>query len=218
MAKSIIRIFTYLLLAFFTWLMIEITARYIPMADNVAFLAIKQQYIGIIHWKTAFFIHVYSSVFVLIAGFTQFSSLILRKWKVLHRWMGKLYVLNILFITGPSAFIMALYANGGLSSRFAFGILAVLWLYFTAKAWILVKRKAFKAHKNFMLRSYALTFSAVTLRVWKWLIVLIFHPGPMDVYMIVAWLGWIPNLLVIEWYIRKEAVWKMKKKDIVLTN
>lgn len=214
MTKKILKLFPYLLLAFFTWLMIQITVQYIPAADDVAFLRIKQKYIGIIHWKIAFFIHVYSSIFVLIAGFTQFSALILRKQKALHRWMGKLYVLNILFITGPSAFIMALYANGGLSSRFAFGLLAVFWLYFTAKAWFLVKNKQFKAHRNFMLRSYALTFSAVTLRVWKWLIVLIFHPGPMDVYMVVAWLGWLPNLLLIEWYISRETVWKTKQKAI----
>ena len=54
-----------------------------------------------------------------------------------------------------------------------------------------------------MLRSFALAFSAVTLRLWKVIIVYLFHPSPMDVYQIIAWLGWIPNLLIIEYYIFK---------------
>lgn len=38
---------------------------------------------------------------------------------------------------------------------------------------------------------------------WKFLIVLAFEPRPMDAYRIVAWLGFIPNLLVAEWLIRR---------------
>jgi hypothetical protein len=54
-----------------------------------------------------------------------------------------------------------------------------------------------------MVRSYALTLSALTLRAWKLGLVLAFHPKPMDLYMIVAWLGWVPNLLLAEWLISK---------------
>ena len=35
-----------------------------------------------------------------------------------------------------------------------------------------------------MMRSFALTFSAITLRLWKVIIVYLFHPAPMDVYQI----------------------------------
>ncbi len=216
MLSKIIKITPYLILAFFTWLMFRITVQYLPPADDVAFLRIKQQYIGIIHWKTAFFVHVYSSMVVLIAGFTQFSSIVLRKYRSLHQLMGRLYVFNIIFVTGPAACIMALYANGGLSSRIAFCLLGILWIYFTANAWISIRKGQIKTHKNFMLRSYALTFSAITLRIWKWLIVLLLHPAPMDVYRVVAWLGWIPNLLLIEWYISRNPEWKNKWKTYLL--
>ncbi len=52
-----------------------------------------------------------------------------------------------------------------------------------------------------MLRSFALTFSAITLRFWKVILVYLFQPAPMDVYQIIAWLGWIPNLLIVEYYL-----------------
>ncbi len=54
-----------------------------------------------------------------------------------------------------------------------------------------------------MLRSYALAVSALTLRAWKAILVYLFHPAPMDVYQIIAWLGFVPNLLLVEYYIYK---------------
>jgi uncharacterized membrane protein len=193
-----------LLLGFFSWQMLLITLQYIPFHDDAAFLQIKTDYLDIRHWKVAFIIHVFSSMFVLVAGFTQFSPWFLKKKPIAHRYIGRLYVFVVLFVTGPASFIMALYANGGISSRIAFTILSVLWMLFTALAWRKVVQKKFRQHKEFMLRSYALTFSAITLRCWKWILVYLFHPRPMDVYMLVAWLGFIPNLIFIEWWIRRK--------------
>jgi uncharacterized membrane protein len=177
--------------------------QYIPIRTDAAFLQIKQEYIDIIPWRIAFFIHVFTSMFVLIAGFTQFSNYFLQRYKKWHRAIGKLYVIDILFITGPSSFIMALLANGGIPSRIAFTTLSVLWMFTTAKAWQTAKARQITLHKQWMMRSYALTLSAVTLRGWKWLLIALFHLRPLDTYMIVAWMGFVPNLLFVEWYIRK---------------
>lgn len=192
-----------LLLAFFSALMLQITLQYVPIRLNAAFLQIKQDYIHILPWRIAFFIHVFTSMFALLAGFTQFSDYVLRKYKKWHRVIGKLYVINILFITGPASFIMALLANGGIPSRTAFTILAVLWMYTTGKAWQTAKARQIEAHKAWVMRSYALTLSAITLRSWKWLLIALFHLRPLDTYMIVAWMGFVPNLLLAEWLIRK---------------
>jgi uncharacterized membrane protein len=198
-----------LMLAFFTWLMAAITIDYIPYNTDVGFLRIKQQYIHIDEWRIAFFIHVYASIWVLLAGFTQFSKRIQRNNPTLHRAMGYIYVTDVLLITGPAGLLMGFYANGGLLSRIAFVLLAVLWIYFTAMALVKARQKDFKAHRNYMIRSYALTLSALTLRAWKYLITNAYHIDPnwvfppMDVYRVVAWLGWVVNLLFAEWFIRR---------------
>jgi hypothetical protein len=114
-----------------------------------------------------------------------------------------MYVLILLLVSGPAGLIMAVYANGGWPSQLAFITLSVLWLWTTSKAWLAIRQRNFVVHGEWMIRSYALTLSALTLRAWKFLIVMALHPRPMDVYMIVAWLGWIPNLLIAEWLIRK---------------
>ena len=182
--------------------MAGITLNYIPYNTDVGFLRIKQQYIHIDHWRIAFFIHVYASIWVLLAGFTQFSKKIQRNNPRLHRSMGYIYVADVLLITGPAGLLMGFYANGGITSGIAFVLLATLWIFFTAMAFIKARQKDFKSHRQYMIRSYALTLSALTLRAWKFAITNNFELPPMDVYRAVAWLGWVPNLIFAEWLIR----------------
>ncbi|MBL6445539.1 DUF2306 domain-containing protein [Fulvivirga sp. 29W222] len=200
--KSTFKILLILTLGFFTVLMINITLPYFAFDDKVAFLKIKQWIIHNEIWKGAFYTHVITSCFCLIAGFTQFSDKLLRSRPKIHRTMGWLYVIVVLLFSGPSGLIMSVYANGGIPSQIAFTTLSILWIFFTYKGFKTAVRGDFSTHRKFMIRSYALTLSALTLRAWKLVIVLAFRPQPMDVYMLVAWLGWVPNLLIAEWYIR----------------
>ena len=192
-----------LALAFFTFLMARITVAYIPYDTDVGFLRIKQDYIDIDHWRIAFFVHVYASMWVLLAGFTQFSEQIRDYYPRLHRVFGYVYVTDVLLITGPAGLLMGVYANGGLPSKISFVTLAVLWINFTAIALVKAKNGEWSAHRDFMIRSYALTLSAVTLRAWKWAITNTAELPPMDVYRAVAWLGWVPNLIAAELLLRK---------------
>jgi Predicted membrane protein (DUF2306) len=198
-----------IVLLFFTFLMVRITIPYFSLHTDIGFLRIKQWVIGNDVWRIAFFVHVLTSCFLLIAGFTQFYNPLKSRFRLLHRYVGMLYLLVLVFFSGPAGLVMALYANGGLLSQTAFSVLSVLWLAFTIKAYMAIRRRDYSAHGDFMLRSYALTLSALTLRAWKFLLVMFFHPHPMDAYMIVAWLGWVPNLLLAEWLIHKNWTHKM---------
>jgi uncharacterized membrane protein len=190
------------LLGYFCVLMLRITLQYIPVQTDVAFLQIKQTYIDNDLWFGCFYIHVYTSMFALVAGFTQFWPQLLKRFKKLHRRVGYVYIITVVFISGPASIVMGWYANGGVSSRVAFLLLSFLWIFFTAKAWQKAMQKKIIAHRKYMIRSYALTLSAISLRAWKVLIIYSFHPGPVDAYRIVAWLGWVGNLLLAEYIIR----------------
>jgi len=201
--RSILGVAALCALAFFGWLMLRITLEYWPIRRDAAFLQIKQQYLGIRHWELAFWIHVFTSMPALLAGFTQFAPRLLAKFPKVHRLMGRVYVFTVCFVTGPASLVMALYANGGITSRIAFVILAVLWLFTTAMGWRRAVQRDWRKHREWMIQSYALTLSAITLRVWKYVIVFAFEPPPMDVYRLVAWLGFVPNILFAEWWIRR---------------
>jgi len=99
---------------------------------------------------------------------------------------------------------MAYYANGGLPSKIAFTLLDTLWFWFTLKAFLLARKGNIKAHREFMIRSFALTFSAITLRTWKIILTNTTDLSPDTIYMIDGWLGFVPNLLLAEWIIRRK--------------
>src|ERR1700733_5380122 len=143
--------FAYALLSIGCFLMLRTIVGYTVFRDDVQFLVLKQAYVHNGVWKTAFYIHVFSAVVALLAGFTQFSSELLRDKPKVHRLVGKIYVANILFINFPAGLIMGVCANGGLPGKTAFLLLDTLWFYFTLKAFLCVKNRQFAEHKNYMI-------------------------------------------------------------------
>ncbi|WP_440135415.1 DUF2306 domain-containing protein [Chitinophaga sancti] len=195
----------YLVLSVGTFLMLRMIIDYSSFQTNIHFLEFKQEYLHIPIWKTAFYIHVFSSILALAAGFTQFSAHFLHHYRRAHKLIGKIYVVDILIINFPVGLIMGAYANGLWPSKLAFILLDCLWFYFTYKALVKVKKGDIAAHKRYMIRSYALTFSAITLRTWKVILLQTFHPDPLTLYMIDAWMGFVPNLLFAEWWIYRSS-------------
>jgi uncharacterized membrane protein len=202
----------YLVLNLGVFLMLRNILEYTALDDHVGFLQAKQDYVHNRLWKAAFYTHVFSSIFTLLAGLTQFSGDLLKNHRHVHRIIGRIYAWDIIFINFPSGLIMAIYANGHLPSKLAFLILDCLWLYFTVKAVVEIKRGNIVGHRDYMTRSYALTFSAITLRTWRLVLSAAFNLDPQLLYMLDAWLGFVPNLLCAEWLIatRKKAAQRPK--------
>lgn len=184
-----------ILFIYFAQLMVLITLQYIPINYDVSFLQLKSE-ITLLHYRIAFFTHVYSSIFVLILGFFQFIPIIKKKYKKTHRIIGIFYVLIILFLSAPSGLVMGYYGNGGVYSQFSFCLQAILWFILTLMAYRFAIKGQYVKHFNLMTYSYALTLSAISLRLFKLIIVNIWQPPPMDTYKIVVWLGWVFNIIV----------------------
>ncbi|MDW7690856.1 DUF2306 domain-containing protein [Flammeovirgaceae bacterium SG7u.111] len=208
----------YASLVYFTYLMMLITLQYIPLKIDVAFLNVKEKVSSYTHYQWAFFSHVYTSIFVLIFGIPQFSKTVRNSFPIAHKLFGKAYILLVLFIASPSGLIMAYYANGGIFSRASFIIQAVLWFAFTYKAFTCIRKNDWENHQKFMLRSYALTLSAISLRLIKWIMVSTLELPPMDTYKIVAWLGWMINLILVEVYLMSRKTTFNKKSSRVNTS
>jgi hypothetical protein len=118
----------------------------------------------------------------------------------LHRYAGRIYVLACT-IGGATGLLLALGATTGPVATAGFGTLALFWLYATLTAWRLAVRRRFAEHRAWMIRSWAMTFAAVTLRLYLPLIPL-FDMAFYDGYRAIAFLCWVPNLLVAELYLR----------------
>jgi len=82
-----------------------------------------------------------------------------------------------------------------------FGALGCLWLFAAYQGYRSAREGRFDAHRRWMIRSFALTFAAVTLRLDLPLLILSgapFLPG----YRLISFLCWVPNLLLAEAYLR----------------
>lgn len=182
------------------FLMLRLIIPYFGLDSRYGFLAFKQNYINISIWYYSFYIHVFSSSICLLAGLTQFSETLICNSPKLHRILGKVYAYNILVVNFPVGMIMAFYANGLWPTKTAFIILDLLWFWFTLKAVLDIKKGNVLSHRKNMIRSFALTFSAVTLRGWNLTLSSLTDLDPLTIYMINGWLGWLPNLIVVEIY------------------
>jgi uncharacterized membrane protein len=143
--------------------------------------------------------HVVGGGIVLLVGGFQFVAGLRQKHPQLHRWMGRLY-LSFVLIGGVGGLVMAPVSDGGLVGHYGFGLLAVLWLYSGWHAYAAIRRGDVETHKAWMLRNFSLAFGAVTLRVYMGLF---FAAGvPFDeFYPLMAWVSWVPNLILVEWYL-----------------
>ncbi|HEY6339667.1 MAG TPA: DUF2306 domain-containing protein [Candidatus Sulfotelmatobacter sp.] len=147
-------------------------------------------------------LHIAGGMGALLAGPWQFSQKLRARALNLHRWLGRFYLLEVAL--GSSAgFAMAMVSEEGLVTHLGFGILAVLWFFTGLQAYRMVRRGNIEAHRQWMIRNFALTLAAVTLRNWLPLFLFAFHWPFSRSYIIVSWLCWVPNLIVAEWMIRK---------------
>ncbi|MDB5283233.1 MAG: hypothetical protein JWO06_2308, partial [Bacteroidota bacterium] len=194
---------------FFSAVMLRITIPYLTFRSDVDFLHTKQSIIHISIWRWSFYVHVFTSTLVLFIGGLQFIPALINR-KPLHRLLGKAYVIIILFITGPASWVMACYANGGIYAKTSFLVLSTLWMLFTLLAYLYVRQKRILLHSDFMIRSYALTLSAITLRTYALVLPHFIHIYGRDEYILIAWLSWVPNLIIAEMIIRLQKVRREK--------
>jgi uncharacterized membrane protein len=144
--------------------------------------------------------HFAGSALALAIGGFQLHARLRARFAGAHRWLGRLYVVGVA-VGGISGFIMALQSSGGPIARAGFGLGAVIWLASTANAYRHIRAGNLDAHRRWMVRSFALTFAAVTLRVYLPISQKMGIPFPVA-YAAIAWLAWAPNLLIAEWLLR----------------
>ncbi|MFN0131798.1 MAG: DUF2306 domain-containing protein [Phycisphaerales bacterium] len=152
------------------------------------------------HWLR-FAGHFVFGPIALLVGPTQFLSGLRSRRPRLHRALGYVYVVSVL-ISGTAALALSAGSFGGLTTHVAFGMLAVMWVGATVKAVLAARARRFEEHRRWMVRSFALTLSAVTLRLWM-PVFLVMGYSFEAMYQTVAWLSWVPNVLVAEWLLNR---------------
>lgn len=206
------------LILLFSILMLKVISQYTSLDKNTGFLAFKQQVVDNPYWMAFFYIHIFSKTLCLLAGLTQFSNRFLAENRKLHKFIGKIYVYNILIINVPACFVLGLFSNGGLIGITGFLIQDVLWAYFTIAAVLHIKKGNVNRHRMYMILSYAVTTTAITFRMVKNLLYNEAYHDYELFYGLNVWAALFINLLIAYLILRKNSLLtgeiKGRKEDI----
>lgn len=187
------------------WIMLGLSIPVALTSFRFVFLGLDLAFpdmLGHLNQRRLFFIlHISAASIALALGPLQFLPKFRAKNLGLHRWLGRIYAVSIL-VAGGAGLVIALWSEGGIVASTGFGLLAILWVGITGTAVRLAMVRKIADHRRWMIRSFALTFAAVTLRLY--LLGFIgagFSYTEASIYL--AWLCWVPNLMAAEWFLRR---------------
>ncbi|MGH6985350.1 MAG: DUF2306 domain-containing protein [Caulobacteraceae bacterium] len=150
-------------------------------------------------------IHASLAVTALLVGPFQFVSRLRARSPRTHRILGRVYVGSCLG-AAPAALVLAAGTDAGPIAQAAFSTLAVIWFVFTLKAVRLAMAGRIAEHRRWMVRSFALTFAAVTLRLLLPFPPLLLHASFLDGYRAISWISWTSNLLIAEVWLNRTSL------------
>lgn len=140
--------------------------------------------------------HISGGILALTVGPFQFWTGLRQKAMHIHRLTGLLYLAGVV-IGATGAGLMAVYSqprNFGVS----LGIMALAQVTCTAIAYLAIRRRLLSLHKEWMVRSYIITFGFVTFRLLS-----DYPPGVhwgtfADRATAIAWSCWVVPIMVYE--------------------
>lgn len=144
-------------------------------------------------------VHALFGAAALLIGPFQFLPRLRRARRRLHMGLGVIYAACCV-IAGIAGVTLAFGNTHGSVAAAGFGLLGAGWLATTGMAVAAIARGRYAAHRRWMIRSFALTFSAVTLRLQLAVVgiaALPFSPS----YIAISFLCWVPNLIAAEIWI-----------------
>ena len=140
--------------------------------------------------------HVGGGSLALILGPFQFSATLRKRFVAVHRWMGRLYLSGVL-VASLAAIYMGLEVSPNKAFGMALEFLALAWLTTSGMAYLAVMRRQFAVHREWMIRSYVVTFGFVLFRVGTRNGILAdLGRGPQAVML--AWMCWAVPLLITD--------------------
>ncbi|MGI5289419.1 DUF2306 domain-containing protein [Nonomuraea polychroma] len=141
-----------------------------------------------------------------------------------HRIIGRVYVFAGCLPGGLLALVVAVANPFGPVSSASSVVLALLWLGCTLAGWRMARQRRFVDHRRWMIRSFALTMSIITNRLWSVVFVITLWPQLETTFhgdetMMVstiagmsAWLGWVLPLLFAEWWLERGDAAKRRRR------
>jgi uncharacterized membrane protein len=149
-------------------------------------------------------LHIAGGVTALAVGIVQLWLGLTNRVATLHRALGKVYV-GVITVASIAGFYLSLTISGNPPYASGLFFLCVAWVVTTTMAVLAIRRRDLPQHREWMMRSYAVTFAFVTFRFG---VDALASQGLAisDAQAIMAWACWAIPLLLLEPLIQLRAV------------
>ncbi len=159
--------------------------------------------------------HILTGCVALGTGPLQFVRRI-RTHRRVHRYIGRAYLFAGVFPSSLAGLGVALLTTAGPVASAGLVVGDILWMVTAVAGYRAARAHRYRDHGEWMIRNFAITFAAVSFRIWLPLLILVqlpllgtvydgnFQPLFDHAYSVTAWLAFIPNLLFVNSYLRRK--------------
>ena len=141
--------------------------------------------------------HVAGGTVALLVGPVQIWLGFARRKMALHRMLGLVYVAAIV-VGGISSFGLSLTTEAGWIFGMGLAFLGVAWFVTTGMAVGAARRRRFELHKEWMIRSYVVTFAFVNFRIFVGVTQAMNVGTELERLAAASWFCWAVPLLIAE--------------------
>ncbi len=151
--------------------------------------------------------HVALGAFYLFVGAFQFVPAIRRKWIGYHRAAGRVLAVAALFVGASAIFMGLVIPFSGVAEQIVMTVFGAFFLVSIVSAYRNVKQGNIAAHREWMIRAYAIGAGIVTMRLIFVPLLILFEVSSDEVAaqlsIISFTTAFVVHALVAEWWIRR---------------
>ena len=161
--------------------------------------------------RSLFRLHIACGIAALTLGLFQFMARLRNARPQVHRLLGFSYVTAVM-VGSATGFPLSFYIADAVPAWMradvyaavaGFASLAIAWASVTLMAFIRARQRRYDSHRAWMIRSYSLTFAAVTVRMVSLPLLLI--TGNVTFTVTASIWSWVLNAAAAEWLVRRRA-------------
>lgn len=181
-----------------TLTLLGLAALWFTVRSALPYLQMAESHFGPYFWprRWGLVFHVAGGILALTVGLIQLWLGLTNRTGRLHRVLGRTYV-GAIAVASIGGFYLALTINYNMPYAAGLFFLNIAWVVTTSMALFAIYQRALFQHREWMMRSYAVTFAFVTFRFG---VDALIGQGlqPSDAQAIMAWACWALPLLLLE--------------------
>jgi hypothetical protein len=176
--------------------------------DSYAFqyLTLDRDRVGI-YWarRDWLYVHIVAGMLALVLGPIQLWLGLNRREAILHRILGGAYVLAV-FVSAGTALHLARHTDFGWVFGMGMTAMSVAWIVSTALGTLSICVHLVEQHREWMIRSYILTFGFVTFRMFTQFLQVAAVGTTLEQMTASSWFSWSVPLLIAEFIIQGRKI------------